>query len=91
MPKSRVRINLTGKREETTATLYIGAFESRCGHCDRPTLSDALRHTDISGWTPRPGTGCGARFVNVASDSHRNTSDDLRRVRPDLPLRDHIA
>ncbi|MBD0673989.1 hypothetical protein [Streptomyces sp. CBMA156] len=90
-PRSRLRINLTGKREETTATLYIGAFESRCGHCGRPTLPTAPRHTDVSGLTPEPGAGCGARFVNIASDSHRSTADDLRRVRPDLPLRNHIA
>ncbi|MEW1548431.1 hypothetical protein [Streptomyces tsukubensis] len=91
MDKSRVRINLTDQREESTATLYIGAFESRCGHCGKPTLTAALRHTDVPGLSPEPGTGCGARFVNIVSDSHRNTPDDLRRVRPDLPLRDHIA
>ncbi|MEU7156042.1 hypothetical protein AB0A98_06300 [Streptomyces chrestomyceticus] len=77
MPNSRVRIHLVGKRGETTVTLHAGAFETRCDHYDKPTLVIALRHTDISGWMPKPGARRGARFVKVASDFHRNIPDDL--------------
>ncbi|MFF8618821.1 hypothetical protein [Streptomyces sp. NPDC015350] len=79
----------TPSAAEVTATLYVGDFESRCGNCNEPTLLHGVhRHTDISGWQPTPGGGCGARFVNIASRSRAVTDARLRELRPDLPLRD---
>lgn len=72
---------------ELTAVLYINRSDSRCGHCRKGTLPDATHHVDISGWTPRPGQGCGARFVATDSDYAAITNDELRRMRPDLPAR----
>ncbi|MFH8257565.1 hypothetical protein [Streptomyces roseolus] len=74
---------------ELTATLLVGDFESRCGNCRKPTLVGVDRHTDISGWVEEPGGGCGARFTDIASTSSGVTTAHLRRLRPDLPLRDH--
>ncbi|MCX4681380.1 hypothetical protein OG413_39990 [Streptomyces sp. NBC_01433] len=74
---------------ELTATLYINRSDSECGHCHKPTSMSAHRHTDVSGWTPKPGGGCGARFVNTASHNWTITPDDLRHSRPDLPVRDN--
>ncbi|XQE87404.1 hypothetical protein ACN24M_20385 [Streptomyces microflavus] len=36
---------------------------------------------------PKPGGGCGARFVDTDTDYVQITDGDLRRVRPDLPTR----
>ncbi|MFF7953658.1 hypothetical protein [Streptomyces griseorubiginosus] len=77
--------------QELTATLYISAFQSRCGHCQEPTMMDAHRHTDVSGLPSIPGGGCGARFVDTASAHWAVGADDLRRCRPDLPVRDTPA
>ncbi|MGW6202136.1 hypothetical protein ACWF9B_00555 [Streptomyces sp. NPDC055089] len=74
---------------EVTATLFVDDFDSRCGNCQKPTLLHGVnRHTDISGWQPQPGGGCGARFVNIASRSRAVSDARLRELRPDLPLLD---
>ncbi|MCZ1011977.1 hypothetical protein [Streptomyces lydicus] len=73
--------------EPATATLLVGDFESRCGNCNKPTLHGVHRHTDVSGWQPQPGGGCGARFVNIASLSRAVPAARLRELRPDLPMR----
>ncbi|WP_435060396.1 hypothetical protein [Streptomyces sp. bgisy060] len=71
---------------EVTATLLVDNFESLCGNCQQPTLLHGVhRHTDVSGWHPKPG--CGARFVNIASLSRAVTDARLRELRPDLPVR----
>ncbi|MFB7836012.1 hypothetical protein [Streptomyces sp. NPDC056056] len=72
---------------EITATLCIDSSESRCGNCNKPTLPSAYRHTDISGYQPQPGAGCGARFVNTASLSWDISPEELHELRPDLPIR----
>ncbi|MGC5263892.1 hypothetical protein ACPXCO_23015 [Streptomyces cyaneofuscatus] len=75
---------------EVTATLFVDNFESRCGNCQKPTLLHGVhRHTDISGWQPEPGGGCGARFVNIASRSRAVSDARLRELRPDLPVLGH--
>jgi hypothetical protein len=74
---------------EVTATLLVGDFQSRCGNCNKPTLLHGVhRHTDISGWRPQPGGGCGARFVDIATLSRAVPAERLRELRPDLPVRD---
>lgn len=78
---------------ELTATLIINISDSECGHCGKPTLlrdrhgTPTTHHTDISGYTPKPGGGCGARFVNTVSGHGAVTEWHLRDVRPDLPVR----
>lgn len=71
---------------ELTATLVISRSHSYCGNCREETLPRATHHTDISGWTPEPGKGCGARFVDMRSDNGAVTGVDLKSIRPDLPL-----
>lgn len=71
---------------ELTATLVIGITRSECGHCRKPTLIEATRHTDVSGYDPRPGGGCGAYFVSTRSGHSAITDSHLREVRPDLPI-----
>ncbi|MEU6615340.1 hypothetical protein [Streptomyces parvus] len=71
---------------ELTATLVINRTDSYCDGCRKPTLPRNTHHTDISGWTPVPGGGCGARFVATRSDYRDITADDLKDVRPDLPV-----
>jgi hypothetical protein len=75
-----------GAAEELTATLVIGRSDSHCGGCGKSTLPRNTHHHDISGWTPRPGEGCGARFVAMRSDSRSVTADILKDIRPDLPI-----
>ncbi|MCX4601186.1 hypothetical protein OG402_11875 [Streptomyces anulatus] len=70
---------------ELTATLVINRNDSYCDGCGKPTLHRNTHHTDISGWTPRPGEGCGARFTATRSDYRGITAADLKDVRPDLP------
>lgn len=72
---------------ELTATLFINISDSRCGHCGKNTLPTATHHVDISGWRPKPGQGCGARFVATSSDYSAITNEQLREMRPDLPAR----
>jgi hypothetical protein len=80
---------------ELTATLFIGITDSRCGHCRQPTLlrddqgAPITHHTDVSGYDPEPGGGCGARFVDTGRDHTAITSWHLRNVRPDLPVHNH--
>jgi len=71
---------------ELTATLVINTLDSYCGHCRQPVLSEATHHNDMSGWKPKPGGGCGARFIDMRSDCNI-TDEELRHVRPDLPIR----
>lgn len=73
---------------ELLATLIINRTDSRCGNCGKPVLMQASRHRDVSGWTPKPGGGCGARFVDTASDYPIIGPDELRAARPDLPVHD---
>lgn len=72
---------------ELTAILFINLSDSRCGHCRKNTLPDATHHVDISGWNPKPGEGCGARFVATSSDYGVVSDKRLREMRPDLPTR----
>lgn len=72
---------------ELTATLVINITDSYCGHCRKPVLPKSERHEDVCGWAPKPGGGCGARFVDMRSDYGIVTEDHLRKVRPDLPIR----
>ena len=74
---------------ELTATLVIGVTSSTCGNCNQPTMPTVDRHTDVSGWSPQRGAGCGARFVDMQSDSPVVTDWHLKQVRPDLPVRGH--
>ncbi len=53
---------------ELTATLVINRTDSYCDGCRKPTLPKRTHHTDISGWSPVPGGGCGARFTATRSD-----------------------
>lgn len=71
---------------ELTATLVIDITSSSCGHCHQPTMPRETHHTDICGWDPRPGAGCGARFVDTAPGHSAITDWHLKRVRPDLPI-----
>ncbi|OEV16353.1 hypothetical protein, partial [Streptomyces nanshensis] len=70
---------------EATATLVINRTNSYCDGCGKPTLPQRTHHIDISGWTPVPGGGCGARFTATRSDYAGTTAAELRGVRPDLP------
>jgi hypothetical protein len=72
---------------ELTATLVINITDSYCDHCRQPVLPKSIRHDDVCGWQPRPGGGCGARFVDTRSDYRAITDVDLLRIRPDLPVR----
>ncbi|MEW2071976.1 hypothetical protein [Streptomyces sp. NPDC007346] len=71
---------------ELTATLVINRNDSYCDGCGKPTLPQRTHHTDISGWTPKPGGGCGAQFTAMRSDYGGITVDELKDVRPDLPV-----
>lgn len=70
---------------QQTATLLVDRTSSACAACDQPTLPSALSHTDVSGYDPKPGGGCGARFTAIRSVNRSVTEDDLRSMRPDLP------
>lgn len=77
--------------EELTATLIVDRSRSRCGNCGKGVLPSETHHKDITDWTPVPGGGCGARFVNMRF-GYMPTEDDVRRLkakRPDLPLIDY--
>ncbi|MFJ6363486.1 hypothetical protein ACIQIE_20180 [Streptomyces globisporus] len=76
----------TTSETELTATLVINRSDSYCDGCQKPTLPQRTHHTDISGWAPKPGGGCGARFTATRSDYRSITPDELRDVRPDLPV-----
>lgn len=66
--------------------LFVDDVGSRCGNCGRETLPTAVRHDDIAGWDAQPGAGCGVQFTSTASGHGAVTRDDLRRLRPDLPV-----
>jgi len=78
---------------ELTATLIINITDSRCGNCGEATLlrdrqgEPITHHADVSGYSPVRGGGCGARFIDTRSECSAITPDDLRSVRPDLPVR----
>lgn len=71
---------------EITAVLLVDVTSSRCGHCKRPVLVEAVRHVDVSGWEPQPGAGCRALFVATRSTTRAVDAERLLRVRPDLPV-----
>ncbi|MER8233512.1 hypothetical protein [Streptomyces sp. NPDC094049] len=73
------------EQPELTATLVINRTNSYCDGCRKPTLPRNTHHTDISGWDPRPGEGCGALFTATRTDYQDITADVLMNVRPDLP------
>jgi hypothetical protein len=73
---------------QLTATLVINITSSYCGNCRKPVMPKSIRHDDICGWTPKPGGGCGALFIDMRSDYVNLTSAELLRVRPDLPIRE---
>ncbi len=72
--------------EEKTAVPFINTADSRCGRCRLPTKPQAIHHTDVSGYSPHPGGGCGARFTRTSSDHQAVTADRLRNMRPDRPV-----
>ncbi|MEU5036088.1 hypothetical protein AB0G48_18300 [Streptomyces rubiginosohelvolus] len=75
---------------EVTATLLIGDSTTVCSNCKKPTLLYGVsRHTDIPGWKPKPGGGCGARFVrtDALDRSQPISAARLKELRPDLPVR----
>jgi hypothetical protein len=72
---------------ELTATLIIGRTRSKCGRCKRPTLGDGTHHDRVIGYGVEPAPGCGARFVDLATDDIGGTEARLISCRPDLPLR----
>lgn len=72
--------------EEQTATLLVDRTSSTCGGCGQPTLPSALTHANVSGYDPKPGGGCGARFVAIHSANRAVTEEHLRSMRPDLPV-----
>ncbi|MFD7016070.1 hypothetical protein [Streptomyces sp. NPDC059928] len=80
------RVADEAQQPEGTATLVIGRNSSHCSACSEETLIGRTHHTDVSGWTPRPGGGCGARFTAMRSDYRGVTEDDLKALRPDLPV-----
>ena len=73
--------------DELTAVFMVNSSETYCSACDEPTLVDGVtHHADISGWSAKPGEGCGARFVGIQSQNGAVADDSLRRMRPDLPI-----
>lgn len=72
--------------DEQTATLLVDRTSSACGGCGQPTLPSALTHANVSGYDPKPGGGCGARFVAIRSVNRAVTEGHLRSMRPDLPV-----
>ena len=72
--------------DEQTATLLVDRTSSTCGGCGKPTLPSALTHASVSGYDPKPGGGCGARFVAIRSANRSVTEEHLRSMRPDLPV-----
>jgi hypothetical protein len=73
---------------ELTATLIVGRSSSRCGNCNKDVLPSETHHNDISGYSPVPGGGCGARFVNMRLDYRGIGEGHARTMRPDLPIVD---
>ncbi|MEU6552066.1 hypothetical protein ABZ915_17545 [Streptomyces sp. NPDC046915] len=71
---------------EQTATLLVDTTSSTCGGCGQPTLPSALTHANVSGYDPKPGGGCGARFTAIRSVNRVVIDEDLRGLRPDLPI-----
>lgn len=72
--------------DEPTAALLVDRTSSTCGACGKPTLPSALTHANVSGYDPKPGGGCGARFVAIRSVNRGVTDGHLRSLRPDLPV-----
>ncbi|MGW6605471.1 hypothetical protein [Streptomyces sp. NPDC055036] len=78
-------------QEELTATLWIDSHTSVCGNCKQGAFMDDSHHTRIAGgWEFRKNgkPGCGAEFVRVASSRLEYSPEDLRRIRPGLPVRE---
>ncbi|MEW2164361.1 hypothetical protein AB0912_15415 [Streptomyces sp. NPDC007084] len=71
---------------QQTATLLVDRTSSSCGACGQPTLPRALAHVDVSGYAPKRGGGCGATFTAIRSVNRGVVEDDLRSLRPDLPI-----
>lgn len=71
---------------DRSTILFVDESSSRCGNCGRETLPTAIRHDDIAGWQNQPGAGCGVQFASTAAGHSAVTRDDLRRLRPDLPV-----
>ncbi|MEU3078515.1 hypothetical protein [Streptomyces laurentii] len=75
--------------QEQTATLLVGAYRSRCSHCQKGALlSDTHHHRVAPGYprAQRQEAGCGARFTATASTEISLTHADLTDLRPDLPV-----
>lgn len=76
---------------EATATLYINAYDSRCGNCGRKTLPDAQHHAYVAGYAAVGTPGCGARFMDLWTDYEGQvTPEEMALVRPDLPVRQAV-
>jgi len=70
--------------EESTATLLIGAWDTRCSNCKRSVDLYSIRHEVNLGWGSENGTpGCGALFT-AAIWTYNSPGDGARRLRPDL-------
>lgn len=80
---------------ELTATLIVSTTHSYCGHCRKNTLlrdgqgAPVTHHVDVCGYSPKPGGGCGARFVDISTDCWGVSPERLREIRPDLPVQGH--
>lgn len=72
--------------DERTATLLVDRTSSTCGGCGKPTLPSAPTHANVSGYDPKPGGGCGARYTAIRSANRSVTEEHLRSLRPDLPV-----
>ncbi|MFF3256989.1 hypothetical protein ACFYWP_39815 [Actinacidiphila glaucinigra] len=84
-PAHLVPIEGTRAISRKAAVLFINLFDSRCGGCGEPTSPHDSHHKDISGYWPKRGGGCGARFTTLASD-YNLTDEQMLKVRPDLPV-----
>lgn len=69
--------------EKLREALVINRTDSKCGACGRETLPRGETHTDISGYKPVPGGGCGVRWRYVTSD-YTGMREAVQDVRPDL-------
>ncbi|MGW0537824.1 hypothetical protein [Streptomyces sp. NPDC003032] len=71
-----------------TAVLLVDRYTTTCSKCRHGAFTQATHHDRIaSGWsTPDPrDRPCGARFVAISTTRLEYKTEDLHRLRPDLP------